>query len=381
MNDPSLHANNARPATPESDATRSGVTQSDATRSDATGSEVVLSDGRVDAAFSGRVVCPDRSGTLLLAALGVALLAALGLSLMTGRGAFGWPDWSWQTQLILWEIRLPRTLMAAICGAVLGLTGAVLQGWLRNPLADPAILGVSSSAALVAVAAMYFGLGSAGLGIPLAGIVGALVGFHVLVLLTGQDSGILLVVLAGAALNAFCSALTALLLNLAPNPFAVQDMLFWMMGSFEHRTLEQLGVLSVAACGGGLLLWRCGPALDLLALGTDTARSLGVSPRRLFWQIGLGCALAVGASVAVAGVIGFVGLVVPHLLRPLTRWEPARLLLPAALGGATLLVLADVLVRLMPAGPELRIGVLTALLGGPFFLWLLGHLRASELQA
>jgi iron complex transport system permease protein len=317
----------------------------------------------------------------LLSGLLLCLLAALAVSLLIGRGSgVTWPDWNWQTQLILWEIRLPRTLLAALSGAVLGLAGAVLQGWLRNPLADPGILGVSSSAALVAVTAMYFGLGSLSWSIPLAGIIGALVGFQILMLLTGRDSGILLIILAGAALNAFCSALTALLLNLAPNPFAMQDMLFWMMGSFEHRTLEHLWLLALPAVAGSWLLLKTAPALNLLALGADTAESLGVSHQRLFWQVGLGCALAVGASVSVAGVIGFVGLVVPHLLRPLTHWEPRQLLLPSAIGGATLLVVADIMVRALPPGPELRIGVLTALLGGPFFLWLLGYVRNSDLK-
>ncbi|MBK8970994.1 MAG: iron ABC transporter permease [Hahellaceae bacterium] len=319
------------------------------------------------------------SRSALLISLSLVLIAASLLSLLTGRGSgLAWPEWDWQTQLILWEIRLPRTVLAAVSGAVLGLAGAVLQGWLRNPLADPGILGVSSSSALVAVVAMYFGLGSLAWSIPLAGILGALVGFRVLLMLTGKESGILLIILAGAAINAFCSAMTALLLNLAPNPFAMQDMLFWMMGSFEHRTLDHVLLVLPPAGIGAYLLLRTGRSLNILSLGHDTARSLGVSTDRLYWQIGLGCALAVGASVSTAGVIGFVGLIVPHLLRPLTRWEPGQLLLPSALGGAALLVLADILVRLMPEGPELRIGVLTALLGGPFFLGLLRHVRRQE---
>lgn len=185
------------------------------------------------------------SRTVLLSSLSLILLVACLLSLLTGRGTgLTWPDWDWQTQLILWEIRLPRTLLAAVSGAVLGLAGAVLQGWLRNPLADPGILGVSSTSALVAVAAMYFGLGTLAWSIPLAGIVGAWSGFQILLMLTGKESGILLIILAGAAINAFCSAMTALLLNLAPNPFAMQDMMFWMMGSFENRTLDHVALVS-----------------------------------------------------------------------------------------------------------------------------------------
>lgn len=321
---------------------------------------------------------PDRG---LIALLAVLLIGLLVLSLCTGRGpGLTWSSFAgdWQTRLILWEIRLPRTLLAALTGGILGLTGAVLQGWLRNPLADPGVLGLSSMAALAAVAALYFGIGTLAWSVPLAGMLGALVGFLLLRWLSGGEASLLLIILAGATLNAFAAAAIALLLNFAPNPYAIQDLVFWMMGSFEHRTLTDLTLVLLPALLGGALLWRAGPTLDALTLGQDTAVSMGIEPSRLQWQIGLGTALAVGACVSVAGVIGFVGLVVPHLLRPLTAWEPRRLLLPAMLGGALLLVLADIAVRLMPPGPELRIGVLTALLGGPFFLTLLWRLRREE---
>ncbi|WP_020410120.1 FecCD family ABC transporter permease [Hahella ganghwensis] len=321
------------------------------------------------------------SRNLLLSALTLGLLVAVMVSLLTGRGAgISIPAWDWQTQLILWEIRLPRTLLAAICGAVLGMAGAVLQGWLRNPLADPGVLGISSMAALGAVIAMYFGLFAMSWMLPVAGIVGAILGFWILITMIGRESGILLIVLAGAALNAFSAAFTALLLNLAPNPFAVQDMLFWLMGSFEHRSHEHLMLVALPVVVGGVMLYRVAPALDVMALGEKTAHSLGVSERRMLWSIGLGTALAVGACVSVAGVIGFAGLVVPHLLRPLTQWQPRLLVLPSAIAGALLLVSADILVRLLPPGQELRIGVVTALLGGPFFLWLLKHVRRAEVE-
>jgi len=308
-----------------------------------------------------------------------ALIAAILISLSTGRGA-GLSLWSFDhlTRLIIWEVRLPRTLLAAITGAALGASGAVLQGWLRNPLADPGVLGVSSSAAVGAVAAIYFGFTGMIWLAPAAGIVGALVGFWLLLQLIGRETGILLIVLAGAALNAFCGAITALLLNLAPNPFAVQDMLFWLMGSFEHRSQQHLAIIMAPVVIGSYLLWRATKDLDVLALGEQTATTLGINQRHLFYYVGAGTALVVGACVAVAGAIGFVGLVVPHLLRPLVAWQPRALVLPSALGGALLLVLADTGVRMLPPGPELRIGVVTALIGGPFFIWMLRHVRRTE---
>lgn len=308
--------------------------------------------------------------------LTVILLLATVASLFCGRGSgFSWPDASWQSQLILWELRIPRTLIAVITGAVLGLSGACLQGWLRNPLADPGVLGISASASLTTVAALYLGVGGVIWVAPLAGLLGAGLGFLTLIALTGRQQDILVLILAGAALNAFCAALTALFLNLAPNPFAVQDLLFWLMGSFENRSWQHIFILAVPVTLGILLLASSRRSLNLLSLGTETARSMGVDTQRLFRQVALGSSLAVGACVSVTGAIGFVGLVIPHLLRPLTGWEPARLLLPSALAGAALLVTADIVVRILPPGPELRVGVLTALLGGPFFLVLLVHLR------
>lgn len=319
-----------------------------------------------------------RSGLIWLLISGV-MLAAL-VSLSVGRSGvnivtlFGSP----QISLILWEVRLPRTLLALITGAVLGASGAIMQGWLRNPLADPGVLGVSSSAAVGSVAAIYFGASGVVWLTPLAGIAGALLGFYLLLQLIGRETGILLIILAGAALNAFCGAITALLLNLAPNPFAVQDMLFWLMGSFANRSQLHILLVIPPVIIGSILLWRATRSLDVLALGEQTATTLGVDHRRLFYYVGAGTAMVVGACVAVAGVIGFVGLVVPHLLRPLVAWQPRALVLPSALAGALLLLVADMGVRLLPAGPELKIGVVTALIGGPFFLYILRHVRKAE---
>lgn len=313
---------------------------------------------------------------LLLAGLLVLMII---VSLLTSHGAgLGWWHGQQHIPLVVWEIRLPRTLLAVITGGVLGASGAILQGWLRNPLADPGVLGVTASAAAGSVAAIYFGFSSMLWVAPVAGIAGALTGFWVLLMLIGRDTGILLIILAGAALNAFCSALTALLLNLAPNPFALQDMLFWLMGSFENRSQQHLWMVIPPVLIGSWLLLKVTRVLDVLALGEQTASSLGVDQRRLFLCVGAGVALVVGSCVAVAGSIGFVGLVVPHLLRPLVAWQPSALVLPSALGGALLLLLADTGLRLLPPGPELRIGVVTALLGGPFFIYLLRHVRRAE---
>jgi iron complex transport system permease protein len=316
----------------------------------------------------------------LILALSACLLMAVLLSLATGRVGLGMEllMFDQQTQLIIWEIRLPRTLLALITGGVLGASGAILQGWLRNPLADPGVLGVSASAAVGSVAAIYFGFASYVWVAPLAGILGAIVGFWLLLQLIGRETGILLIILAGAALNAFCGAVTALLLNLAPNPFALQDMLFWLMGSFEHRSQQHILMVVPPVILGSLLLWKATRVLDVLALGEHTATTLGVDQRQLFYFVGAGTALVVGACVAVTGTIGFVGLVVPHLLRPLVAWQPRALVLPSAVGGALLLVLADIGVRLLPSGHELRIGVVTALIGGPFFVWMLRHVRRAE---
>ena len=313
--------------------------------------------------------------------LGVLLLLAVLLSLSVGRGGLGLEFFvlGQREQLILWDIRLPRTLLAFITGAVLAASGAVLQGWLRNPLADPGVLGISSCAAVGSVAAIYFGLTGLTWAVPLAGILGALFGFCLLMLLVGRETGILLIVLAGAALNAFSGAVTALLLNLAPNPFAIQDMLFWLMGSFEHRSQQHILLVLLPVMAGAFLLWRATRILDVLALGEQTAASMGVDQRRLLLCIGCGTALAVGSCVAVSGAIGFVGLVIPHLLRPLVGWQPRALVLPSALAGGILLLVADTGVRLLPPGPELRVGVVTALLGGPFFIWLLRHVRRAEI--
>ncbi len=308
----------------------------------------------------------------LCAALGVLALAAAALSLLLGRSSggptfgFGGPELE---SVILREIRLPRTLLALLVGGTLGLCGAALQGLLRNPLAEPGLLGASSGAALGAVLVFYFGLaGGESLLLPLGAVAGSLLSLALLYALAGKSSDLLTVVLAGIAINAFTAALTSLVLNFAPSPYAALEILFWMLGSLADRSLVHVWLALPLMIPGWLLVIAAARGLDALTLGEETAASLGFDPRRTQWLVVTGTALAVGGAVAVTGVVGFVGLVVPHLLRPWVGHHPSRLLLPSFLGGALLATLADSAIRLMPPGPELKLGVVTALLGAPFFL-------------
>lgn len=276
------------------------------------------------------------------------------------------------TKVIVVELRLPRALLGVMVGATLGLAGAALQGFLRNPLAEPGIIGVSSTAALGAVLTLYTGIaGAFTLALPLGGVAGAVVGVILLQILAGREGGGLTLILAGIAITSMGGALTALVLNLAPSPFAALEIVFWLMGSLADRSFAHvwLGLPFMAA--GWLLLLTLSRPLDALTLGEDTAQSLGFDVRRARTRLILGTALAVGAATAIAGTIGFLGLVVPHLLRPFVGHRPGALLVPSALGGSVLMLLADTAVRLPFPGNELKLGVLTALVGGPFFLWLI----------
>lgn len=281
---------------------------------------------------------------------------------------------------IVREIRLPRVLLGLEVGAALGLSGAALQGLLRNPLAEPGLIGVSSSAGLGAVIAFYFGLAALSpYALPAMAMVGALIATAVLLAVAARDGGSLTLILSGIALSSLSIALTSLAMNLAPNPYAITEMLLWLMGSLKDRTpSDALTALPFILVGGAALL-TAGRGLDALALGEDTARSLGVDLTRLRLGVIGGVAAAVGASVAVSGSIGFVGLVVPHLLRPLVRHEPGRLLLPSALGGAALVTVADLVTRLLPTSQEVMLGVVTALVGAPFFLILILRARREAL--
>ena len=271
--------------------------------------------------------------------------------------------------LILTEVRLPRALIALFAGATLGLCGAAMQGLLRNPLASPGLVGSSSGAAFGAVLMIYFGGGS-WFQVPLSGILGSLGATLLVYLLAGRNAGSITLILAGVAVNSLALALISLLLNLAPSPYAVQEIVLWMLGSISDLSLQDVAVLLPGTLLGWLLLVGTGRSLDALTLGEETARSMGVHLTRLRWRIFIAVALAVGSAVSVTGAIGFIGLVVPHLMRPLVGHLPGRLLPLSALGGAILLLAADISVRLFPVGTDVKVGVITALVGAPFFLYL-----------
>ena len=282
--------------------------------------------------------------------------------------------------LIIGEIRLPRTLLALAVGAALGLSGAALQGLLRNPLADPSLVGASQGAALGAAAVFYFGL-FAGLGTlatAMAGLLGALLALLLMLLLAGSGRPSL-VILAGLAIATITGAALAVVLNFAPNPYAMQELVFWLLGSVSNRGLDSFYILFPALLIGSVLILTQRHLLAGLSLGDQVAESMGLSVRRGSRLIVLGAAILVGSSVSVAGNIAFVGLLVPHIVRPWVGYRPDRLLVPAMLLGAILVCLADIIVRLLPAGRELKLGVLTSLVGAPLFIWLVWKERRQWL--
>ncbi len=296
-----------------------------------------------------------------------AALAFL-LSLMAGKIWIGPTDWFADTTAgwIMAELRLPRAILGAGIGAALGLSGAALQGYLRNPLADPTVVGVSSSAALGGVAAILLGFSP----FPLA-MLGAAASVILLVGLASRDGGPLGFILAGMVLATLSGALTAFLISIAPNPYAVGEILAWTMGALTDRSSDHVRIALPFMALGGVIVAMTGRDLDALTLGETTARSLGINPARLQWQIALGVGLAVGGAVAVSGVVSFVGLIVPHFIRRIVGEKPSATLIPSALAGAVLVLVADSLVRLTPGPDELRLGIAMAMLGAPFFLYLL----------
>jgi iron complex transport system permease protein len=287
--------------------------------------------------------------------------------LITGKGAAG---------LIAQEIRLPRAALALIVGAALGGSGAALQGLFVNPLAEPGVTGVTASAGLGAVVAMYFGLAATTpWTLPAFAIAGALVAAAILYALSKSGAGAVALVLAGVAIGSFATALTALALSFSANPYAMSEMVLWMLGSLKDRTLNDVVyALPLSVVGLGLLA-STGRGLDGLTLGEEAARSLGINVAVVRGRVVVGVALATGAATAAAGAVSFVGLVVPHLLRPLFGYQPSRLIFPSMLGGAAMVSAADVALRLIAPDGQLLLGVVTALLGAPFFLWLILRLR------
>ena len=255
-----------------------------------------------------------------------------------------------------------------------------MQSLLRNPLATPGLVGSSSGAALGAVSLFYLGSGTLSwLAMPVAGTLGSLLAMLFVYALAGKDSAIGTLILAGVAVNAVATSSLSLILNLAPSPYAVQEVVLWLLGSVANKSMSDFYLMLVPMALGWWLLRGTGRALNALTLGEDTAYTLGVDINRLRWRLFLAISLAIGAAVSTTGMIGFVGLVVPHLLRPLVAYEPARLLPVSALGGAAMLLAADILVRLFPASVDIKIGVITSIVGAPFFLWLIIRTRRASL--
>ena len=278
---------------------------------------------------------------------------------------------------VIWEIRLPRALAAFLVGAALGVSGAALQGLLRNPLAEPGVLGVSASSALTATVSIYYGMAAlTPWMLPLAAIVGALLATGLLAFAAIKTQSVVTLILIGVGLSSFAGALMSLLMSLAPNPFTLSDMVSWMLGSVANRSHSDIAFAApFLALGAGVLL-ATRRGLSALTLGEEAAAGLGLNLRnqRIFTVLGAG--LATGASVALAGAIGFVGIVAPHLVRPLVGHDPARTLLPSALLSGLILVLADIAVRLLPTSQELKLGVVAALIGAPAFIWIAMQRRA-----
>ena len=283
-----------------------------------------------------------------------------------------------EQRIIVQEIRLPRALLGLAIGAILGLSGAALQGLLRNPLAAPSLFGAPQAAAFGAVVTIALGLADVrSFALPAAAIAAAFVSVFLLLAVAGRNANMLLLILTGLAISSLAGAATALTMNLAPNPFAALEIAFWLLGSLEDRSFRHvLLALPFIVVGAALLVMRR-DAFRALSLGEEVAQSLGVNVAELRLLVIAGVALGVGASVAVAGTIGFIGLVAPHLVRPLVGYDPARLLLPSALAGAALLLAADIAVRIIPSTSDIKVGVLTAIIGVPFFLYLIVRERRS----
>ena len=281
-------------------------------------------------------------------------------------------------QTIVQEIRLPRTVLGLAIGAILGLSGAALQGLLRNPLASPSLFGAPQSAAFGAVLIIALGLADVrSWALPVAAITAAFVSVFVLLSVAGRGAGLLLLILAGLAISSLAGAATALVMNLSVNPFAALEIAFWLLGSLEDRSFRHVTLALPFIVAGAIVLMSQRNAFRALSLGEETAQSLGVDVGRLRLLVIVGVALGVGGAVAVTGTIGFIGLVAPHLMRPLIGHDPARLLVPSALTGAVLLLAADIAVRIIPSTTDIKVGVLTSIIGVPFFLYLIVRERRA----
>jgi len=281
-------------------------------------------------------------------------------------------------QVIVREIRLPRAILGFAIGAMLGLSGAALQGLLRNPLAAPSLFGAPQSAAFGAVLIIALGLADVrSYALPAAAIVAAFISVFVLLAIAGRSAGLLILILAGLAISSLAGAATALVMNLSSNPFVVLEIAFWLLGSLEDRSFRHVVLALPFIAAGAVVLFSQRNAFRALSLGEEAAQSLGVDIARLRLLVISGVALGVGGAVAVSGTIGFIGLVAPHLMRPLIGYDPARLLIPSALTGSVLLLAADIAVRVIPSTSDIKVGVLTSIIGVPFFLYLIMRERRA----
>lgn len=319
-------------------------------------------------------------GLVLACAFGVALSAFIGstwiepsriVAAIFGAGSAG-------DHVIVWQIRLPRAFAAFAVGAALGISGAALQGLLRNPLAEPGVLGVSAMSALGATFVLYWGLVFAAWVVPVAAILGALAATGLIALAAIWTRSVVTLILIGVGLSSFAGAVMALLMNFAPSPFALSDMVNWMLGSVANRSLNDLALSGPFMLAGAVILWLSRRGLSALTLGEDAAASLGLNLQRQRILVVLGAGLATGGAVALAGAIGFVGIIAPHVVRPFVRHDPARVLVPSALLGGLILVLADLVIRTVSTTTELKLGVVAALIGAPAFIWIAMQRRTGE---
>ncbi len=279
-------------------------------------------------------------------------------------------------KIIILEIRLPRTLLALVAGFSLGICGAAMQGLFRNPLADPSIIGVTSSAGLGSVIVFYFGFANIFFfALPLGGIIGATIAVIIIFSIIQRNASILVIILTGIAISSFSSALTSLTLNLSPSPYAAYEIMFWLLGSLADKNLNHVLLVTPIAILGWLIIYFSKKWFTPLSLGEETAQSMGLDLRIFRSKIIIGSALSIGSIVSITGGISFIGLVVPHLLRPLYNYNPEKLLIPSGIGGAILLLVADIFIRLLDINPELQIGVVTAIIGAPFFIYLIFYIK------
>ncbi len=328
--------------------------------------------------MNDRVLIIILTGASIAAILAACLIGSTPLpparfaAALAGAGSTG-------DQIVLWEIRLPRAIAAFVVGGALGLCGAALQGLLRNPLAEPGVLGVSACAALGATLALFYGAASLSVHIvPVAAITGAVAATIFLAFAATYTSSVVTLILIGVGLSSFAGALMALLLNLAPNPFSLSDLISWTLGSVANRSFQDLLFVAPFFLAGLAFLFTARRGLSALTLGEETAISLGVDMRRVRVFIVLGTGLITGAAVSIAGAIGFIGIVAPHIVRPFVNHDPARTLAPSGLLGGVILVLADIGVRLIPTASELRLGVVAAIIGAPAFVWIAIRRRAVD---